>query len=198
VDLGRLQERQPSRHGDRMGCREEDRPAGAFQQEALCGRRLLRREQGYPHGRPLHHGSGLAGAFRGEHVHPADGGGAGELHARLRRLQRLQGEGRELSGTRPPLRDGRPLQHHQPRAGHRQHLVRRRDEEGHVLHDELLPAAEGHRLHALLGQHRPERPEHGDLLRPFRHRQDDPFHRPQAPADRRRRARLGRQRRLQL
>ena len=25
-----------------------------------------------------------------------------------------------------------------PRAGHRQHLVRRRDEEGHVLHDELL------------------------------------------------------------
>ena len=36
------------------------------------------------------------------------------------------------------------------------------------------------------------------LLRPFRHRQDHPFHRSQASADRRRRARLGRQRRLQL
>ena len=28
------------------------------------------------------------------------------------------------------------------------------NEEGHVLHDELLPAAEGHGLHALLCQHR--------------------------------------------
>ena len=45
-------------------------------------------------------------------------------------------------------------QHHQQGAGHREHLVRRRDEEGHVLHDELLPAAEGHGFHALLRQHR--------------------------------------------
>ena len=32
---------------------------------------LLRREQGHPHGCPLHRGSGVAGAFRQEHVHPA-------------------------------------------------------------------------------------------------------------------------------
>ena len=51
-------------------------------------------------------------------------------------------------------RDLRCLQHHQQGAGHHQHLVRRRDEEGYVLHDELLPAAEGHGLHALLCQHR--------------------------------------------
>ena len=37
-----------------------------------------------------------------------------------------------------------------------------------------------------------------DLLRPLRHRQDDALGRPGARADRRRRARLGRQRRLQL
>ncbi len=39
---------------------------------------------------------------------------------------------------------------------------------------------------------------HRHLLRPVRHRQDHPVHRPEAPADRRRRARLGRQRRVQL
>ena len=33
------------------------------------------------------------------------------------------------------------VQHHQPRANHRQHLVRRRNEERYVLHDELLLAA---------------------------------------------------------
>ena len=32
---------------------------------------FLRRQQGHPHGRPLHRGSGVAGAFRQEHVHPA-------------------------------------------------------------------------------------------------------------------------------
>ena len=40
--------------------------------------------------------------------------------------------------------------------------------------------------------------KHRHLLRPVRHRQDHPLHRSQAPADRRRRARLGRQRRVQL
>ena len=37
------------------------------------------------------------------------------------------------------------------------HMVRRRDEERYVLHDELLSAAEGHRFHALLRKHRYER-----------------------------------------
>jgi hypothetical protein len=51
--------------------------------------------------------------------------------------------------------------------------------------------------HALLGQHRPGR-RHGDLLRPLGHRQDDPLCRQYAYADRRRRARLVRERRVQL
>ena len=38
------------------------------------------------------------------------------------------------------------------------------------LHDELLPAAQGHRFDALLGQHRHERREHRHLLWPLRHR----------------------------
>lgn len=32
---------------------------------------FLRRQQGHPHGRPLHHGSGLAGTFRHQYVHQA-------------------------------------------------------------------------------------------------------------------------------
>ena len=52
-----------------------------------------------------------------------------------------------------------------------------------------LPAEAGRALDALLGEHRRER-RHGALLRPLRHRQDDPLRRPGALAHRRRRARL--------
>ena len=48
-------------------------------------------------------------------------------------------------------------------------LVWWRDEEGYVLHDELLPAAPGHRFHALLCQLRHGGQEHRHLLRPLRH-----------------------------
>ena len=51
--------------------------------------------------------------------------------------------------------------------------------------------------HALLGQRRGSG-RRGAVLRALRHRQDHPFGRPPAPPDRRRRARLERQRRLQL
>ena len=54
-------------------------------------------------------------------------------------------------------------------AGNPQHLVRWRDEERPVLDDELLPATEGHRRYALLGQHRHERREHRHLLRTERY-----------------------------
>ena len=43
------------------------------------------------------------------------------------------------------------LQRDQQGAGDPEHLVRWRDEEGLVLNDELLPAAQGHRCYALLG-----------------------------------------------
>ena len=41
---------------------------------------------------------------------------------------------------RASFRDSRPLQRNIERAGHPQHLVWRRDEEGHVLYDELFPS----------------------------------------------------------
>ena len=41
-----------------------------LRQETLCCRRLLRCQQGHPHGCALHHGSCLAGSLREEHVHP--------------------------------------------------------------------------------------------------------------------------------
>ena len=50
----------------------------------------------------------------------------------------------------------------------------------------------------LLCQYRHGRQEYRHLLWSFRHRQDHAVYRPQAPADRRRRARLGRQWRVQL
>ena len=45
----------------------------AVQQAPVRRRRVLRRQQGYPHGHPLHHGSRLAGTLRHQHVHPPDG-----------------------------------------------------------------------------------------------------------------------------
>ncbi len=192
VDHRGLQERQPPHDPGDLGSGAEACPGSALRQEALCGGRLLRRQQGHPHGHPLHHGGGLAGSLRAQHVHQAHRGRAEGLRARLRSVHRLQGQVRKLQGAGSEQRDRGGLQRHQPGAGHHQHLVRRRDEEGHVLHDELLPASQGYGRHALLRQHRHERREHRHLLRPLRHRQDYPVHRSQAPADRRRRARLGR------
>jgi hypothetical protein len=60
-----------------------------------------------------------------------------------------------------------------------------------------LLAAGRRAAHALLGQRRPVR-RRGHFLRPLRHRQDHPLGRPRAQSDRRRRAWLERQRRLQL
>ena len=62
---------------------------------------------------------------------------------------------------------------------------------------QLPAAAEGRAVDALLGEHRPGR-RHGALLRPLGHRQDDALERSGSAADRRRRARLERSRRLQL
>ena len=36
----------------------------AFRQETVCSRRLLRCQQGHPHGSALHHGSSMAGSLR--------------------------------------------------------------------------------------------------------------------------------------
>lgn len=56
-------------------------------------------------------------------------------------------------GTGPQLGNCRGLQPDRTHAGHSQYLVRRRNEERHLLHNELLSAAQGHCCDALCCQH---------------------------------------------
>ena len=79
------------------------------------------------------------------------------------------------------------------RGADRRDVLRRRDQEVDLHGDERPAAARGRLPDALLGERRRRRPR-GDLLRALGHREDDAVGRPGAPADRRRRARLGRQR----
>ena len=51
--------------------RQGHRQEGAVQQAPVRRGRLLRRQQGYPHGHPLHRGGRLAGSLRDQHVHQA-------------------------------------------------------------------------------------------------------------------------------
>ena len=113
---------------------------------------------------------------------------------------------RRSSCTRPrsrPTRRGRHAHRHVRRAApdahrgaDRRHLLRRRDQEVDLHRDERPAAARGRPPDALLGERRRRR-RRRDLLRALRHGQDDALGRSRALADRRRRARLGRQRRLQ-
>ena len=84
-----------------------------------------------------------------------------------------------------------------PGGADRRQLLRRRDQEVDLHADERPPAARGRLPDALLGERR-RRGRRRDLLRALRHREDDALGRSRALADRRRRARLGRRRRLQL
>ena len=177
MDLRRVQERQQARDEGCVEGAEEDRFEGAVGQEALRGGHLLRRQREHASEDPLHHGGGLAGSLREEHVHPSDGRRTGELRrARLRGAQRLEGQGEGVQEARPELGDGRRVQPHREDAGDHQHVVRRRDEEGYVLLHELPAAAQGHRFDALLGQHEREGRD-GHLLRSVRNRQDHAFDR---------------------
>ena len=96
-----------------------------------------------------------------------------------------------------PDRDGDPRPPPADGDHHRRDRVRRRDQEVGLHGHELPDARRGRPADALGGERGPGR-RLGDLLRPQRHRQDDPLGRPAAQPHRRRRARLGRRRRLQL
>ena len=121
---------------------------------------------------------------------------------RRRASPRVHGDRRaELQGrpgeARHALRRLHPRALRQEAGAHRRHALRRRNQEVDLHHPQLHAAAAGRAVDALLGEHRRRR-RHGALLRPLRHRQDDALERPAPAADRRRRARLERQRRLQL
>ena len=80
---------------------------------------------------------------------------------------------------------------------HRRHGICRRNEEVHLRGDELRAARARRVSHALLGEHWRRRRDRA-VLRTFRHRQDHTLRRSRPPPDWRRRARLERDRRLQL
>ena len=127
-----------------------------------------------------------------------------DVHHADRRASSRTSSRRRSSCTRPaleadPREDGTRtgtfivLHPTQARGADRRHLLRRRDQEVDLHAAERLAAARGRLADALLGERRRRR-RRRDLLRPLRHRQDDALGRPRAAADRRRRARLGRQR----
>ena len=114
MDLRRVQERQQARLPGGVVGLQGPGHQGAVQQEAVRNGCVLRHQPRLPHGRALHHGGGVAGPLRQEHVHRPHRGGAEELQARFHLLQRLQGQADQLQGAGPELRDCRDLQHHLP------------------------------------------------------------------------------------
>ena len=137
----------------------------------------------------------LPRALREDDVHRADRRRARGVRARRARPACARRRGRPRGGWHAH----RHLRHPPPepqRGADRRHLLRRGDQEVDLHGDERPASARGHLPDALLRERRRARPRR-DLLRPLRDRQDDAFGRSRAVADRRRRARLGRQRRLQ-
>ena len=98
-------------------------------------------------------------------------------------------------GTRSEVDDRRQLR--EEAGPHRQHQLRRRDEEVDLQRLELHLAAPGRAVDALLGQRRRRRRRRA-VLRAVGHGQDDAVERSPPRADWRRRARLERSRRVQL
>ena len=68
-------------------------------------------------------GGGLAGPLRDQHVYPSCQRRGARTGARLRCVQRFQGQGDQLQGARFELRDRCSVQRYQPRAGNHQHMV---------------------------------------------------------------------------
>ena len=114
------------------------------------------------------------------------------IHHRQR--SRLQGRSQ---ARRHQLRSIRDRELHQETGAHRRHPICRRNEEVHLRHHELPAARSQCFPYALLGEHR-QRWRYRAVLRIVGHRQDDALSRPQPPADRRRRAWMERDRRVQL
>ena len=146
--------------------------------------------------RPRRHEPPVPRALRPDDVHRPERGGAARVRAAGARPARARSRVRSRRGRNPHghLRRAPPV----ARGGaDRRHVLCGRDQEVDLHADERPPAARERLPDALLGERR-RRGGRRDLLRPLRHRQDDALGRSGAQADRRRRARLGRRRRLQL
>ena len=173
----------------------EGRRAPRRTRPAVRRRCLRRRRPVPPHRRPGRHRQPLPRALREDDVHHACRLGAPVVRARCARAPCAGGRGRP-GGRRHPHRHVRRPPPDAGRGADRRHVLRGRDQEGDLHGDERPPSARRRPADALLGERRRGRQGRG-LLRPLGHRQDDPVRRPVALADRRRRARVGRERRLQ-
>ncbi len=155
-----------------------------------------RRRSELPPARARDHGDGVAQPVRAQHVPgPASGRAAG-LRARLHGRAAALAAGRARAARHPLAGRDRG----RSRASHGadlRHPLCRRDQEVDLFRAELSVARAGRAADALLGQCRAGW-RRGDLLRAVGHRQDDAVGRSRPAADRRRRARLGSARRLQL
>ena len=183
----RGQVRRPAREGRRA-------PRGAG--SALRRRCLCRRRPVPPDRRPRRHRQPLPRALREDDVHHADRRGARSrscptCSCSMRRRSRPT---RRRTGRAPGTFVVAPSD--AGRGADRRHVLRGRDQEVDLHGHERPPAARRRPADALLCERRRGR-QGGGLLRPLGNRQDDPVGRPGALADRRRRARLGRERRLQ-
>ena len=113
-------------------------------------------------------------------------GGAEELQAGVHCDQHVQGSGeQELEAPGPELGGVRGLRYGEQPCDRGGREVRRRDEEGYLRRDELLPASAGHSADALLGE-RGQGRRLGAVLRSVGHGQDDAVSGPEAIPDRRR------------
>ena len=128
-------------------------------------------------------------------IRPAPAG-LGRLRARLEGARPAELRG-PAAGRRHAHAHGGGDRLRHPLRADRRDALRRRAQEVDLHRPQLPAAAPGRAADALLGERR-RAGARGGVLRPVRHRQDDPLGRFDPHADRRRRARLGRGRHLQL
>ncbi len=179
----------------RGAAREGDR-AHRRRRRSLRDRRLRGRRPEAADRRPRRHELPVPRALRADDVHRPDRGGAARLRAAGARPARARARVRPRRRRHAQRHVRRPAPV-APGGADRRHLLRGRDQEVDLHADERPAPARGRLPDALLGERRRGR-RRGDLLRALGHGQDDPLGRSGALADRRRRARLGRRRRLQL
>ena len=179
--------RAPARQGDGLSLARAD----AVRRRCVRGRRSRA-----PHRRARRDDAPVPRAVRTHDVHRSLAGRAARLPAAGARPARARTRVRSRGGRHAHRHVHRPapVAH---RGADRRDVLRGRDQEVDLHGDERPPAARGRPPDALLRERRRRRPV-GHLLRSLGDGQDHALCRPGARAHRRRRARLGHKRRLQL
>ncbi len=179
--------RSPAREGHRLPLARAD---------ALRRRRVRGRGSRTPHRGARGDDAPVSRVVRAHDVHRPDARRAARLRAAGARPARSGARGRPRRGRHAHRYVHRPPPHAH-RSVDRRDVLRGRDQEVDLHGHERPPSARGRAADALLRERRRRRPLR-HLLRALRHGEDDALGRSRARAHRRRRARLGHERRLQL